>query len=147
MTDYRRILVALDFSPAAETVVARAKTLARSLGAEMTLLHVFEYMPPLDLADSPLGSTGWAVDEQELVELHTRHLEELAQRLGLEEVKRELVVGLAKAEIVGYAQDQDIDLIVMGSHGRHGIGRLLGSTTNAVLNSAGCDVLAVRITE
>lgn len=147
MANYSHILVALDLSPAAETVASRAKALAGSLGADMTLLHVFEYIPPLDLADSPLGSTGWAIDEQELIELHTRHLKELAERVGLAEVKRELLVGLAKSEILTFAQDHEIDLIMMGSHGRHGIGRLLGSTTNAVLNNASCDVLAVRIAE
>jgi universal stress protein A len=147
MPEYRRILVALDLSPASQTVALRAKSLAEELGAEMTLLHVFEYIPPLDLADSPLGSTGWAIDEKELVELHKRHLAELAERVGLAGRNRELLVGLAKTEIIGYAQEHQIDLIIMGSHGRHGIGRLLGSTTHAVLNNATCDVLAVRIAE
>ena len=87
------------------------------------------------------------VDEQELIKLHTQHLAELAERAGLADIPREVLVGLAKTKVVTYAQEHDIDLIVMGSHGRHGIGRLLGSTTHAVLNNAGCDVLAVRMSE
>lgn len=43
------------------------------------------------------------------------------------------------------AEEQKADLIVIGSHGRHGLGRLLGSTANGVLQGAPCDVLAVRI--
>jgi len=54
-------------------------------------------------------------------------------------------LGATKQEIVRIAATQGVDLIVIGSHGRHGIGRLLGSTANAVLHGAGCDVLAVRI--
>jgi universal stress protein A len=45
------------------------------------------------------------------------------------------------------AKDQDIDLIVVGSHGRHGLALIFGSTSNSVLHGATCDVLAVRISE
>jgi universal stress protein A len=45
------------------------------------------------------------------------------------------------------AKDQDIDLIVVGSHGRHGLALIFGSTSNSVLHGATCDVLAVRISD
>ncbi len=47
--------------------------------------------------------------------------------------------------ILSYAAAQQVDLIVTGSHGRSGVSRLLGSTTNGILHGANCDVLAVRI--
>ncbi|MEJ2344256.1 MAG: universal stress protein, partial [Gammaproteobacteria bacterium] len=47
--------------------------------------------------------------------------------------------------ILDTAKEQQVDLIVLGSHGRHGIGRLLGSTADNILHHADCDVLAVRI--
>jgi len=50
-------------------------------------------------------------------------------------------------EITRYADDKQADLIVIGSHGRHGLQRLLGSTATPVLHNAKCDVLAVRIKE
>ncbi|MEW8014407.1 MAG: universal stress protein, partial [Candidatus Sedimenticola endophacoides] len=54
-------------------------------------------------------------------------------------------VGVPKREIVRVAQEHGADLIVLGSHGRHGLQLLLGSTASGVLHLAGCDVLAVRI--
>ena len=50
-----------------------------------------------------------------------------------------------KEGILGAAKEHGADLIVVGSHGRHGLALLLGSTANAVLHGAPCDVLAVRI--
>lgn len=147
MSEYSHILAALDFSPAAEQVARRAGALARDFGATLSLLHVFEYLPPLDLADSPLGSAGWAVDQDELLALHRKHMSELAAGLGLEQARQEVIVGLAKTEIIRYAETEGVDLIVVGTHGRHGLSQLLGSTSNAVLHRTPCDVLAVRITE
>ncbi len=56
-----------------------------------------------------------------------------------------MVVGRPGSEIRRQAEENDADLIVIGSHGRHGIQLLLGSTANSVLHGAACDVLAVRI--
>jgi len=56
-------------------------------------------------------------------------------------------IGNPKAEIVRVASEKDIDLIVIGTHGRHGIGLLLGSTATGVIHHAHCDVLTVRLKE
>jgi universal stress protein A len=145
MAGYRHIVAALDLSPATAQVLSRARELARDWGARLTLVHVFEYLPPIDLADSPLGSIGWAVDEEALRELHQQRLRELAEREDLGDAERVLLTGLAREEIVRHAEEKAADLIVIGSHGRRGIARLLGSTANGVMHHAGCDVLAVRI--
>ena len=144
---YTNILAAIDFSPASRTVIARAIELTQHYDARLTLVHVYEYFPPLDIADTPLGSVSWGVNEQELVELHREQLQTLAAEFADPPVLNKLLTGNPKDEIVGYARDQEVDLIVIGSHGRHGIGLLLGSTANAVLHHAPCDVLAVRIHE
>jgi universal stress protein A len=57
------------------------------------------------------------------------------------------VVGSPKTEILGLAEEKSTDLIVVGSHGRHGLGVLLGSTATSLLNHARCDILAVRLTD
>lgn len=147
MSEYNHILAAVDFSPAAEQVGRKARAMAERMQARLSLIHVFEFIPPLDLADSPLGSAGWAVDEQELLDLHRKHLSDLSERLGLTPSHQEVLVGLAKTEIVRYAEEHAVDLIVIGTHGRHGLSQLLGSTSNAVLHRTPCDVLAVRIQE
>ena len=56
-----------------------------------------------------------------------------------------MVWGVPGQEIVRIAEQEHIDLIVVGSHGRHGLALLLGSTANSVLHHAGCDVMAVRL--
>lgn len=142
---YSQILAAVDFSPAARTVVERALMLAAQHGAQLTLVHVFEYLPPIDIADTPLGAVSWGVDEQELTQIHQEQLDRLAASFGEPPLHATLRIGNPKDEIVNYAREQGVDLIVIGSHGRHGIARLLGSTASAVLHHAPCDVLAVRI--
>ena len=58
---------------------------------------------------------------------------------------RWMVWGVPKQEIVQIAVQENIDLIVVGSHGRHGLALLLGSTANSILHYAKCDVMAVRL--
>ena len=73
-------------------------------------------------------------------------LGELARRLEVEDAEKWVINAPSTKEgILGAARDHGADLIVVGSHGRHGLALLLGSTANAVLHGAPCDVLAVRI--
>ena len=142
---FRHMLIALDFSPTADRVLQRTVDLAGSTHATITLLHVVESLPPLGFADDFTPSPAVMVDEQSLVQGATRTLERYAERFGLGEGVAQVVrVGPPRQEIVKLASERGVDLIVIGSHGRHGLRRLLGSTANAVLNDATCDVLAVR---
>ena len=147
MADYKRILVALDFSPVVAKLMACAKRLASQSRAELLLVHVVEYIPPLDPSGDMVAAPLWDVDEQELVQAAERRLAALAAEHGLSGTPQEVLVGSAKRKIAGYAADRQCDLIVIGSHGRQGIGRLLGSTAVGVLHRACCDVLAVRAEE
>ena len=72
---------------------------------------------------------------------------ELAARLGIESAPRRLEGGATRGEVIRAAEEEGCDLIVVGSHERHGLALLLGSTANAILHHAPCDVLAVRIHE
>jgi len=147
MKTYTNILVALDFSPTAEKVVVRAKALAEQWQAKLTLIHVFEYIPPIEPVGDMLLGIDWGINEQELTDLATERFAQLAEKQGMADCDRHLIVGNARIEIARYAQDQGCDLIIIGSHGRSGLARLLGSTANAVLHHAHCDVLAVRADE
>ena len=147
MADYERILVALDFSPVASKLMGLAKRLASQFEAELLLIHVVEYIPPLDPAGDMVAAPLWDVDEQQLVEAAERRLDALAAEHGLSDCSREVPVGSAKRMIARCAADRQCDLIIIGSHGRQGIGRLLGSTAVGVLHRAQCDVLAVRANE
>jgi len=71
----------------------------------------------------------------------------LTDKYGFDDAACHLEVGSVKSEIFRLVESLSIDLLVVGSHGRHGLGLLLGSTANSVLHGASCDVLAVRVTD
>jgi universal stress protein A len=72
-------------------------------------------------------------------------LQRFAETNGLDAEHQHIVLGRPEVEIHAKAEELGADLIVVGSHGRHGLALLLGSTANGVLHGAGCDVLAVRV--
>jgi universal stress protein A len=83
--------------------------------------------------------------EEELIKRSNERLKELAARLGLEGATLRVEAGNTKAEILRVAQEEGVDLIVVGSHERHGLAILVNFTEDAVLHAARCDVLAVRL--
>jgi universal stress protein A len=111
----------------------------------LTLLHVVEYLPPIDIAYEPAVSASWVMDEEEMRQQAQASLLKLSDKHRLVDARQVVVVGTPKREIGQYARDNNCDLVVLGSHGRHGIGLLLGSTANGVLHDMPCDVLAVKI--
>jgi universal stress protein A len=143
---YTHILVTIDFSASSAQVAGRATEIARQNGARISLLHVVDYLPPLGFADDFMPSPALLVDEGELIKHGKSSLELFAQKENFSaDVPRHVLLGAPKQEIVEFASRHGVDLIVLGSHGRHGFGRLLGSTASSVLNHAACDVLAVRV--
>jgi nucleotide-binding universal stress UspA family protein len=143
---FRKILVAVDESAFAARAADVGFELARSLGAEVAIIHVVD--PAVD-AYAPEG--GMPVSQ--LVTLAQqdgrRLLAAFAQRAALQPALHEFIhVGKTATEIVKAAKDWPADLIVIGSHGRGGIDRLLlGSVAEAVMRHAVCPVLVVRAEE
>ena len=123
-------------------VAEQARALATAFGSKLSIIHVIE---PLSLAyggDVPMDLS--SVQDQ----IHDQakgHLAEFASRLDIAPDDQYLIFGRPESEIHRVAKCKDVDLVVVGSHGRHGIALLLGSTANAVLHGATCDVLAVRV--
>lgn len=146
MSGYQHILVGIDFTPEEELVVARATEMARHFKARLSLIHVVEYLH-VDLANELVLPQDLELETQ-IVDTARNKLAQLAARLEeFGEVTQWVELGSTKQEILRVAEEEKVDLIVVGSHGRHGIGRLLGSTANGVLHGAPCDVLAVRVRE
>ncbi len=143
MDDYRHILLATDFAPESRRVGERAVELASRYGARLGLLHVVDYVP-LELSNDMMLAEPVDVDGR-LVEEARENLDRLAGELGQSDAQRWVVLGSTGPEIKRIAEEHGVDLIVVGSHGRHGLALLLGSTANAVLHGAPCDVLAVRV--
>ena len=142
MGQYTHILLAADFNQESDLVVKRAKALAGTFGAKLSLVHVLEPISiayggefPVDLGDL----------HKELEKQAQTQLAALGDQLGVAAESRYLEVGITEKEILRVAKAHGVDLIVMGSHGRHGLALLLGSTANGVLHHADIDVLAVRV--
>jgi universal stress protein A len=143
MALYSKLLLAIDFASQTETLGQHAASMAQIHGATLSLVHVvepvvtdsaFDTLPPLPVDFDDL-----------LVRQARKRLEEMGKRYGIAEQNLFLEIGVTKREILRVAEQQRVDLILVGSHGRHGVELLLGSTANAVLHHAKCDVLAIRL--
>jgi universal stress protein A len=142
MSEYQKVLVAIDLSEDSTPVVSRALAIARASGARLDLIHVIE---PLSFAyggDIPMDFSGI---QEEIQQQATQQLRRFADNNKIDENHQHLVVGKPELEIHAKAKELGTDLIVLGSHGRHGLALLMGSTANGVLHGATCDVLAVRV--
>ena len=145
MATYRKILVAVDLSPEARAVLARACELRGLYGAELYLIHVVE---PIVLGgDYDLVPVMPVEIEETLLQRAKAFLGALVGEMNIADVRQSVEVGSVKHEILRFAEEQDCDLIVIGAHGRHGVATLLGSTANAVLHGTKCDVLCIRLGE
>ncbi len=142
---YKKILVAVDFSSSSKNIAARALDIARTHGAELTLLHAVEYLSPLSFGDELIPSPDWLLVEKQLVKQGEASLLTFAKEMQMTEAQRLVPSGSPSHEIVERAKALGIDLVVVGTHGRRGLQRLLGSTASSVINRAPCDVLAVRV--
>lgn len=142
MSIYRRILLVVDLGEQSEQVGVRARDLAALLGAELSVLHVVEYVPVEPMGETLLPAIQI---EEELVQRARTRLAEMADKLGIGNARRDVAAGNIKAEIVRAAQERQADLIVLGSRERRGPSILVNFTEDTVLHAAPCDVLAVRL--
>jgi nucleotide-binding universal stress UspA family protein len=145
-----KILYPTDFSKASQAALPMLRDLAKRYGAEVHILHVVDvqseflmdggYMVPLLIS--------YPVEEEQLAEFARKRLNEFVQEHlpDLQEsIKKVIAVGKPFAEIVQYARDQGIDLIIISTHGHSAIGSVLvGSVAEKVVHKAHCAVLTVR---
>ncbi|WP_111496388.1 MULTISPECIES: universal stress protein [Marinobacter] len=142
MAMYKTILAAIDLTEEADQVIGHAAELAGIHGAELILLHVVEPVGYAYGGDIPMDLS----ELQDQLDKSARdQLTDLGRKHSIEDKNLMVTVGRPEAEIHRICEDRGVDLAVVGSHGRHGIQLLLGSTANGVLHGAKCDVLAVRI--
>lgn len=140
---YQHILIAVDLTDECHPVVQRALALAASSGARASLVHIIEPMAMAFGGDVPMDLS--LLQQQQFDQARERLESFTAQYPQLSSDQRHLAYGQPRQEIHRLVNEQACDLIVVGSHGRHGLALLLGSTANDVLHGAPCDVLAVRL--
>lgn len=144
--DFKKILFPTDFSEGSVPAISVLADLAKKYDAKIYIVNVI-----YDIA----SATGWYVPHSSMDDMY-RDLETSAkkeiERVGVEELRgypnvvRMVVKGIPDDEIIRIAKDEKIDLIVMGTHGRKGIDRILfGSTASEVVRNAPCPVLTVRV--
>lgn len=142
----RRILFPTDFSEPAKQAGQYAMELAEKFGAELHLLHILPEVT-LPLPDS---ATSWTLPDIALKSRLEAAEKQLLQGLNTEwsgesQTVRTATVGVAVNEIVKYAKEHEIDLIVVGTHGHTGLSHLLlGSVAEKVVRLASCPVLTVH---
>lgn len=144
MSNYQHILIAADFSNHNQLVCEKAQAIAARNQAKLSICHIVEDFPITDFAYEPMISVD--IDMREaLLDSAKKQITELANTLEIAAENQWVEFGSPNHDIVRLSEENQVDLIVVGSHGRHGIQLLLGSTANGVLHHSKCDVLAVRL--
>lgn len=143
MNGYKHILAGIDLSSEATLVIERAAHLAKQYGATVSVVHVIEPLSYAYGGDLPLDFSGI---QEEIQRQAQSRMEAVGQQFSIAASQRHIVTGRPEREIHRLAQQLNADLVVVGTHGRHGLALLLGSTANGVLHGTPCDVLAVKVT-
>lgn len=142
MALYNIMLAAIDLTDEADQVVQRAQELRAMHEADLILLHVVEPVGYAYGGDIPMDLTEL---QDQLDSAAKEQLSAFGRKFDIAAENLVVAVGRPEAEIHRVCDERDVDLAIIGSHGRHGIQLLLGSTANGVLHGAKRDVLAVRI--
>ena len=148
MTSYKHVLMAVDIDAETDAVLARAKAVADSKDTKLTVLNVASR--PLPAYGGYFGeglyySDDWVIDEGSIREKIQPDIAAMLDQAGLHADEIKVEFGRPVERILEVAESEQVDLILMGSHGARGVALLLGSTANGVLHRAKCDVLAVRV--
>ncbi len=145
MADYKNILIALDFSDEIDAIIKKALTVS----TKNTKFYVIHAIDPMELGLFGAPYTGVLVNtaeiEREVLNFRKAELIKISEKFELNVEMPKLAIGKPARQIKNYAEEISADLIVLGTHGKHGLELLLGSTANGVLHGAPCDVLTVQI--
>lgn len=146
MATYHKILAAVDLSNESDIVLNQARLIADP-EAEIHVVYVQEPMDNVYVGIVPQSAalSGLGDLETQLGEELKQKLEKLGAKFGFPDNRLHILHGSPATEIHRFAREHEIQLIVIGTHGQKGLQLLLGSTANAVLHGACCDVLSVRI--
>jgi nucleotide-binding universal stress UspA family protein len=146
MIDLKRILVPTDFSKFSQQALMYAVALAEKFGSELCLLHVVQdlavFIPDMVTTAPPIVPS-----LEQMTAAVQAAFDRLVRENGLERLsfRREVCQGTPFLEIIRFAKENEVDLIVMGTHGRSGLVHvLMGSVTDKVVRKAPCPVLTVR---
>jgi universal stress protein A len=142
MSMYSKILLAVDLNVDSIAVARRAREVAALMRAQLTVLHVVEYVPVEPAAENLIPPVPLL---DELAAAARERLVTLCADIGVDTDQQRVEVGSVKGEIIRVAREMQCDLIVLGARERHGLSIFVNLTEDTVLHAAPCDVLAVRV--
>ena len=147
MSNYKHILLALDLKPEDDEPVSdKALALAKAHGAEISIIHVVE--PIFNYGIPPGTESKFDQWENELEETAKQQLSSFGEKYSIPAERQFISIGQIKRGILKTAQQINADLIVVGSHNRHGLSALfMGDTAEDMVHSATCDVLSINISK
>ncbi len=135
-------MVAIDLSESSSQVLAKTVAIITENKANYQVVCCYEPVIGM-MTEMSLPITGF--DDSQVREAMETRLAELVEQAGLDKQKIRLIENIVGPGLCQHAELFKADLMIVGSHSRHGIRLLLGSTANYVLHHAVCDVLAVKI--
>jgi universal stress protein A len=138
VTHYKNILIATDFNPGNTRPIHIAKSLLGEHRGGVSLVHVIEPIPAY-------GYPGFDNLESPVIDEAKKQLATLAKLASIPKERQYIRFGAVKTKVLELAREISSDLILVGSHGRHGLSRLLGSSANGIVHHATCDVLTIRV--
>lgn len=145
MIDIKKVLFPVDFTEGSKKIIPFVKFFTEKCGAELYLVHVIR--GPEEFSGFEMGAAWFSSFEQELL----KGAQKAMDRLLYEEfgngadIHSEVLMGDAVDEIVNYANKNEINIIIMGTHGRKGLEKVMfGSVAEGVVKSASCPVLTVN---
>lgn len=140
MSTYQHVLVATDLTEENRPIIDKALSIAKAFEAKISVLHVVEPLPGYGYA-----YVGIADIEAELLTEAQKSMATLSEIYNIPKESCHVEVGPIRVEMVQLINNEKVDCLIVGSHGRHGFAELLGSTAHTAVHSAPCDVITVRI--
>lgn len=138
---YKRILVAIDLSEEAHSLLQKGAELAAQYGATLDVVHVMDW--PLTGFDPVVGYS--SISDESLLEGMAGSVQKIAATHAVAESNTHTLLGQPSSTVANLVTQLQVDLLVVGSHGKRGWRALLGSTASAILQVVQCDCLVVRI--
>jgi len=145
MAEFKKVMFPVDFTESSRKVIPHLRLITDKFGSEIHLVHVVR--GPEEFTGFELGATWWSTYEKDLLDGAQKAMDRFVDE-NLPEVKgvtTKVLIGDAVDEILNYSKSSGIDLIIMGTHGRKGMEKVMfGSVAEGVVKRAACPVLTVN---
>lgn len=145
MLNYNHVLLATNLSTQSHLIAQQAREIADQSQANLSMIHVLEHSPVTYGGEFTVPID---IDLEQSLQQHAESaLEQLGTEFKVAKENQHIATGSVKLAVIDLANEIKADLIIVGTHGHHGIDLLLGSRANAILHLAKCDVWVIRLVD